>query len=451
MTDRIITLQTIREDMMSRLGLVAAPASFAITANRSDLRLALAKLVNIGDDASVIAVEADTLNELIQQATYRSYHAVREVYTSIAESSCTLVSDSTTCPIDREAVLLHAQSQYRRNEGQTNDADRLMSEWEQRISDLLRGYINYRETAELNAHIQAGARRVLQKLPNYPQTKSTTEVRLNAGVRSFNLPGTAGPGQVTRVGYYDGTGRVIEMEREDFALRFQVGATPTGSITFAGQPDDADTVVIPDDTTSYTFEFDSDSSVVETTTLRRVVIGATLEVTIANLIAAIQASAIQVTPGRGEGDVVTLDHKLDGAAGVVAITTPVNVSGNLSVSGFTDTQDQWRGKPKYWQTTGTQVVVYPIPDVAMRLVVEHGSVPTFASNSDSSTIDGESVLLAALVSWHMRRQQIDQARIRDVEFDQRIGHLMGQHTNARRKLPGGSPVYTSIPASWRNF
>jgi phage tail sheath gpL-like len=111
----------------------------------------------------------------------------------------------------------------------------------------------------------------------------------------------------------------------------------TGTLVLGGQPSDADTYVISDGATSVTFEFDSNSSVVQTNTLRQVVIGVDVAATAAALLAAINATpsfnvtALTVTGG----NTVNLRNDAAGTVGNVAITEPVNVSTFLSDTGMT--------------------------------------------------------------------------------------------------------------------
>lgn len=71
----------------------------------------------------------------------------------------------------------------------------------------------------------------------------------------------------------------------------------SGSLKLIGsaQPLDGDQVIISDGTTVVTFEFDSNASVVQTPTLRQVVIGADSYATLAALIVAINAAAFNVS------------------------------------------------------------------------------------------------------------------------------------------------------------
>jgi len=70
-----------------------------------------------------------------------------------------------------------------------------------------------------------------------------------------------------------------------FTLSAYGGDVQRGSVAFSGQPDDADQLIIDDGiNAAVTYEFDSDGSVTETATLRQVVIGTTLSLTLTNLV-----------------------------------------------------------------------------------------------------------------------------------------------------------------------
>lgn len=76
-----------------------------------------------------------------------------------------------------------------------------------------------------------------------------------------------------------------------------VSSPASGGLKFIGsaQPADGDQIVISDGTTVVTFEFDSNASVVESPTLRQVVIGANSYATLAALITKINAAAFNVS------------------------------------------------------------------------------------------------------------------------------------------------------------
>lgn len=120
-------------------------------------------------------------------------------------------------------------------------------------------------------------------------------------------------------------------------FEYDTAAYATGTLVLAGQPADADTFVVSDGSVAVTFEFDSDSSVVEGPTLRQVVIGATVGDTLTNLQNAINNAGFTfaITAGAPTGgDTVPLTNDNLGTAGNQAITEPVNVSGNLSSTGM---------------------------------------------------------------------------------------------------------------------
>lgn len=124
-------------------------------------------------------------------------------------------------------------------------------------------------------------------------------------------------------------------------FEYDVAAKATGTLVLGGQPADADTFVIGDGSITVTFEFDNNNSVVQSTTLRKVVIGATLGDTLSNLFNAINAAptfnitALSITGG----NTVNLTHDNYGVVGNVAITEPVNVSTFLSDTGMTGGDD----------------------------------------------------------------------------------------------------------------
>lgn len=125
-------------------------------------------------------------------------------------------------------------------------------------------------------------------------------------------------------------------------FEYDTAAAATGTLVLGGQPADGDEFVISDGSIAVTFEFDSDASVTESPTLRRVVIGATLGDTLTNLQNAINSSAFTfaITAGAPTGgDTVPLTNDNLGIAGNQAITEPVNVSTNLSSTGMSGGDD----------------------------------------------------------------------------------------------------------------
>jgi uncharacterized protein len=130
----------------------------------------------------------------------------------------------------------------------------------------------------------------------------------------------------------------FEFDDADFAI---------GTLVLAGQPDDGDQFVVNDGVNpAVTFEFDDNASVVETSALRRVIIGGGVGDTLNNLAAAINntgftfaVTALSVTGG----DTVNLQNDNLGIAGNVAIAEPVNVSTNLSSTGMAGGADLTAG------------------------------------------------------------------------------------------------------------
>jgi len=129
-------------------------------------------------------------------------------------------------------------------------------------------------------------------------------------------------------------------------FEFDTANEAAGTLVLGGQPSDADTWRISDGTNIVDFEFDNNSSVVETQTLRQVVIGATLSDTLNNLQAAINNAAFTFNitadnPTLGTTVAITNDNV--GVAGNVAIVEQVNVSTNLSSTGMLGGDDLTAG------------------------------------------------------------------------------------------------------------
>ena len=168
-------------------------------------------------------------------------------------------------------------------------------------------------------------------------TITETGVSMTVTGMSGGTNRTAGTGPrsaTAKVGGYDDTVEAI---------------APTGYVLFDANvnPADAATVVIDDgDNPAVTFEFDSNSSVVQTATLRQVVIGATAAITRDNFIAAVNAApALDITAsdGTGLGDPrVALLHDNTGTDGNVAITTGSPV---LTVFGMSGGAAEVQGVP----------------------------------------------------------------------------------------------------------
>lgn len=129
-------------------------------------------------------------------------------------------------------------------------------------------------------------------------------------------------------------------------FEFDDAAFATGTLVLGGQPADADVWTINDGTNIVAFEFDSNSSVVETPTLRQVVIGATVNDTLNNLAAAINSAGFtfNITAGTPTlGTTVPLTHDALGVIGNQAIVETVNVSTNLSSTGMAGGNDLTAG------------------------------------------------------------------------------------------------------------
>lgn len=119
-------------------------------------------------------------------------------------------------------------------------------------------------------------------------------------------------------------------------FEFEAGNAPArGKIVLTAQPADGNTVVINDGVNpAVTFEFDSNSSVVQTGTLRQVVIGGNISVTISNLSAAINAVAgtLAITANVGPLSSVLLTNDVGGVSGNVVL---VKVGAAIYVEGMT--------------------------------------------------------------------------------------------------------------------
>lgn len=116
-------------------------------------------------------------------------------------------------------------------------------------------------------------------------------------------------------------------------------AAATGNISFlnAAQPVDGARLIFNDGANAaVTFEFDSNSSVTQTSTLRQVVIGANIAATIVNLVAAINnpTPALAITAVTGPNSSVALSNDATGAAGNVAITKTGDTGGVLLIVGM---------------------------------------------------------------------------------------------------------------------
>jgi hypothetical protein len=111
-----------------------------------------------------------------------------------------------------------------------------------------------------------------------------------------------------------------------------------GSILFTAQPHDGDTVTIADGLgNTVQFEFDSNSTVTETTTHKQVVIGSSVSATAANLVAKIMAAttALEISATLS-GYTVSLSHDKTGAGPLGAYNTAITTtSSSLSVVGMT--------------------------------------------------------------------------------------------------------------------
>jgi len=130
-------------------------------------------------------------------------------------------------------------------------------------------------------------------------------------------------------------------------FEFDTAAEATGTLTIiGGQPTDGDTFRISDGTNIVDFEFDDNASVVENQTLRRVIIGATVNDTLNNLQAAVNnvAFTFNITAANPTGgDTVPLTNDNTGVAGNVGIIEQVNVSTFLGSTGMAGGDDLTAG------------------------------------------------------------------------------------------------------------
>ena len=131
------------------------------------------------------------------------------------------------------------------------------------------------------------------------------------------------------------TAGLLTVSRQGNVLKVEVGLHATGSITFTGLPNDGGKIRLSDGVNpAVDFEFDNNSSVVQTNTLRQVVIGATAALTNAALITAINAApALAITATLGTGTVTNLTNDNVGTAGNIAITEPSAVA-NVTETGM---------------------------------------------------------------------------------------------------------------------
>ena len=128
-------------------------------------------------------------------------------------------------------------------------------------------------------------------------------------------------------------------------FEFDNAAEATGELILGGQPLDGDTWRVSDGTNIVDFEFDNNSSVSQSQSLRQVVIGATLSDTLNNLQAAINnpAFTFAITSGNPTADRVALTNDNVGVAGNVPIVELVNVSTFLSSTGMAGGDDLTAG------------------------------------------------------------------------------------------------------------
>jgi hypothetical protein len=130
-------------------------------------------------------------------------------------------------------------------------------------------------------------------------------------------------------------------------FEFDDALEASGTLVISGgQPTDGDTFRVSDGTNQVDFEFDNDSSVTQSQSLRQVVIGATLSDTLNNLQAAINSAlfTFDITADAPTlGTTVAITNDNPGVAGNVAVIELVNVSTFLSSTGMTGGNDLTAG------------------------------------------------------------------------------------------------------------
>jgi hypothetical protein len=115
-----------------------------------------------------------------------------------------------------------------------------------------------------------------------------------------------------------------------------LGERATGTIKFLGNPSDTNTVVLNDGVNpAITFEFDNDSSVTPTGTLKQVVIGATPYVTMTNLLAQINA-VIGTLEISGSDNVPSVTFEFDNTSTYTHGNIPVLINASSALSTMTN-------------------------------------------------------------------------------------------------------------------
>lgn len=181
-----------------------------------------------------------------------------------------------------------------------------------------------------------------------------------------------------------------------FTFSVATGKASSGSIVLTGQPSDGDTIVIDDGpNAAVTFEFDSNASVTESATLRRVVPGATLAQTVAALVAAINAApALNVTagihtlgPGASTAS-IPLRNDATGTVGNVTITKSGSTIAVTGMSGGTGAAKNIRVNANGTPSAVSSVVVAAGARVPFSIEIAPSDVQDFLNFFASTTPAG---------------------------------------------------------------
>lgn len=172
------------------------------------------------------------------------------------------------------------------------------------------------------------------------------------------------------------------------------GTAATGQLAFqtgVGNQADGDTIVLNDGiNAAVTFEFDNNASVVQTTTLRQIVIGASPAITVANALAAINSAPVLAITAVQVVNDINLTNDFVGTHGNVAITdaaTNLNVTGMASGTGASGMVTAGT-----WPETASNAVL-------ITLVLNHGTSGTVDDHPSQFRLNG-----AVIDEWDMRNR-----------------------------------------------
>lgn len=164
------------------------------------------------------------------------------------------------------------------------------------------------------------------------------------------------------------------------------------SILFSAQPADADTVVLNDGVnTAITFEFDSNNSVVQSSILKRVVIGATLAETLANLIASINAAtggSFTISAASLLADRVDI---FDSSSTGTEVVTKFDVNSVMTLSAFTNNTQVVRGVSAAATLTA---LLAAITTAAINVTVTDVSAAKVFEFDNNSSVTGSNIAVA---------------------------------------------------------